>query len=243
MSRIIFLLPTIFWIWMIFECVRKDPERNIWIWILIFLNFPGAIIYFFVRYLPSANLPIPNYFQRWFRSRELWEAKAATMNIGKAHQYVILGNLYLDLGQLKEAFQAYQTALEKEQNNVQALWGAAIIEQKNQNFVEAKKYFEKLLKIDPEYKYGDASLEYIKVLLEVGEIDKVKPLLDENIKYWSKPEAYLLRAEICRDERQLEEARRHLETMLYKLRSSPKFHYKRNRHIERKGQKLLRSLR
>ena len=226
---------------MIYDCVRNDPEKNIWIWILIFLNVPGAIIYFLVRRLPLMNLPIPNYFTRWTRRREIWNAEAAAMNIGKAHQFVRLGNLLYDLKLFERATKAYETALEKEADNTQALWGIASIETKNKNFKNAKGHLEKLLKLDPEYKYGDASLLYIKTLLALGETDIAKVELEGNIKSWGKPEAYLMIAEIQGKQGHIEEAKNHIETMLRKLRGSPQYHYRRNQHLVRKAQKLLKT--
>jgi hypothetical protein len=44
----IFLILTIFWIWMIIDvATRPIDEKIVWVLIVIFLNFLGAIIYFF----------------------------------------------------------------------------------------------------------------------------------------------------------------------------------------------------
>lgn len=42
---------TAFWIWMIADCATKDrdPERLIWIIIIVFTHLLGAALYFFVR--------------------------------------------------------------------------------------------------------------------------------------------------------------------------------------------------
>jgi membrane-associated phospholipid phosphatase len=42
---------TVFWIWMIADCAtkEKDPDRLIWILIIIFTHILGAALYFFVR--------------------------------------------------------------------------------------------------------------------------------------------------------------------------------------------------
>jgi hypothetical protein len=37
------LLATAFWIWMIYDCAKNEPERY-WLYIIIFLNFPGALV-------------------------------------------------------------------------------------------------------------------------------------------------------------------------------------------------------
>jgi hypothetical protein len=45
------VVGTVFWIRMIIECATKesDPERLVWIIILVFTHFIGATIYYFVR--------------------------------------------------------------------------------------------------------------------------------------------------------------------------------------------------
>lgn len=243
MSQVLWFIPTLFWMWMIYDCVRNDPEKNTWLWILIFLNVPGAIIYFLVRRLPLIDLPIPNYVKRWMRRRELWNAEAAAMNIGKAHQFVALGNLLCDLELFDRARNAYETALEKEPFNPQALWGTASLAMKNKNFETAKSHLETLLKLDPEYKYGDASLAYGKTLLALEELEAARVHLEKHLKLWKKPEAYLMLAKIHAKQGNSQEACRLVEMMLCNLRGSPEYHYRRNLHVVRDAQKFLRKFR
>jgi Phospholipase_D-nuclease N-terminal len=44
---------TVFWIWMIVECATKEPnqgnEKIVWILVIIFTHWIGALIYYFVR--------------------------------------------------------------------------------------------------------------------------------------------------------------------------------------------------
>ncbi len=243
MLQVLWFIPTLFWMWMIYDCVRNDPDKNTWLWILIFLNVPGAIIYFLVRRLPLIDLPVPNYFSRWMRRRELWNAEAAAMNIGKAHQYVILGNLLCDLELFDRAADAYNTALEQEPSNAQALWGVASVEMKNKDFESAKWHLETLLKLEPEYKYGEASLAYGKTLLALQEFDAAKEHLEKHLQFWRKPEAYLMLAKIHAQQGNTQDARNLLEVMLRNLRGSPEYHYRRNLHLVREAKKLLRKLR
>ena len=44
---------TILWIWMLVECTTKEPNQGndklVWIIIIVFTHWLGALIYFFVR--------------------------------------------------------------------------------------------------------------------------------------------------------------------------------------------------
>jgi hypothetical protein len=45
----IILVLGIFWLWMLIDCIKRDfGEKTVWILILIFLGFLGALLYFFL---------------------------------------------------------------------------------------------------------------------------------------------------------------------------------------------------
>jgi hypothetical protein len=50
---VIGILGTLFWIWMLIDCATKEPsegiDKIIWILVIIFTHFIGALIYFFIR--------------------------------------------------------------------------------------------------------------------------------------------------------------------------------------------------
>jgi hypothetical protein len=47
------LLAMAFWIWMLVDCATKEPstgnDKVIWILVIIFTHWIGALIYYFVR--------------------------------------------------------------------------------------------------------------------------------------------------------------------------------------------------
>lgn len=236
------LLTTGFWIWMIFDCVQNERDRQLWIYILIFTNVPGAFVYFIARWLPRANIPVPKYFNRHKRKRELWMAESEARNIGKAHQFVKLGDIHYDMGTYDKATDAYKQALEKESNNIQALWGAASIDLRNKNFASAKEHLENLLKVAPNHKYGDASLAYGRALFVLKDFDAARLHLEKHITDWAHPEAYILLAEILSKQGNNQEARICVEKMLTKLKGASYYYYKQNKHFVGKGEKLLKTL-
>ncbi len=44
---------TVFWIWMLVDCLTKEPsegnDKIIWVLVIIFLQIIGAAVYYFVR--------------------------------------------------------------------------------------------------------------------------------------------------------------------------------------------------
>lgn len=243
MIQFLAFAATGFWMLMIFDCVRNDPERNTWLYILIFLNVPGAVLYFLVRRLPYLNVPIPSYFQRWSRRQDLWNAEAAVRNIGKAHQYVMLGNVLIEIQQLDRATEAYQQALDKEPKNTHALWGLASIAMKNKQFAIARNNLQTLLQLEPDYKFGEASLLYGQALFALEDWEVAQPHLEKDLKYWAHPEAAIMLAKLQIQRGETEAARTALENMIFKLKSSPKFHYRQKRHLVGEAGRLLKTLR
>lgn len=236
------LLPSAFWMLMIFDCVRNEPDRQTWLWILLFLNVAGAIIYFFASYLPRSGFLQANMFKQWTLKQELWNAEAGVRNIGKPHQYVTLGNVLLDMGQVDKAAEAFQQAYEKEPNNTHALWGLAAVEMQQKQYAKAKDNLQKLTALDPDYKSGEASLLHCKALYELKDWGLAKAALKKDIQYWSHPESSLLLATIQKQEGNPQDARDCLETMMAKVKASPIYHYRRHQHIIRKAEKLLKTL-
>ena len=49
----VLLLGTVFWVWMLIDCaLHETPQGNeklVWILIILFTHFLGALIYFFAR--------------------------------------------------------------------------------------------------------------------------------------------------------------------------------------------------
>jgi len=47
------LLATVFWVWMLVDCATKEPgqgnDKIIWILVIIFTHWLGALIYYLVR--------------------------------------------------------------------------------------------------------------------------------------------------------------------------------------------------
>ena len=81
------------------------------------------------------------------QSSELRQAIANVHNIGKAQQYVKLGNIYWEMGKGEDALAVYQQALNQEPENLEALWGSASVELKNKNLEQGIALLRRLIDI------------------------------------------------------------------------------------------------
>ena len=130
-SRVMIVASTIFWFAMLYDCAQNNRDRT-WLWIIFILNAPGALLYFLTQRLPQMRIhnKIPGLsFLLTLTDRKtqqrLWQAEAEARSIGNAHQFAVLGELHLQLRQFEKANVALTTALEKDSDNKQALWGMA----------------------------------------------------------------------------------------------------------------------
>jgi tetratricopeptide (TPR) repeat protein len=241
-----------FWMLMIYDCIKNEPKGSSWLWLLIVLHFPAAVIYFLLRKLPYLNIPTPSFFKRWTMKDALWNAEAAVQNIGKSHQYVILGNVLLEMGEHNRALAAYLEALVKEPDYAPALFGCGKIEMQQKKFELAVVHLKALMQKDPEYKRGEASFLYGKALYETAQWSTAKTHLEQDAKYWGHSESWLLLAKIALRQEgdslqdssaSQEAARSYLNTMITKLKASPKYHYRLNQHLIHEAEKMLKTLR
>jgi len=232
-----------FWAWMLVHCIRHDPERYIWLWVLFVLNVPGAVIYFVARWLPGARVSGgPSVFARLSRRRQIPRLEAAARQIGNPHQFIELGDALRDVGRYDRAAQSYQRALDKEPTNLAALWGAAQAAMSQKKFAEAKTFLATLIGIDIAYKFGDVSLAYGRTLFALGEKDAAREHFSQHLRRWPNPEARVLFATLLTSAGDTAAARDQLEGLLLDMHGVPSYYLRQNRTWVRKAKQLLKRL-
>ncbi|MEL7083696.1 MAG: tetratricopeptide repeat protein [Cyanobacteria bacterium J06597_1] len=248
LSRVFLVVSTIFWFAMLYDCAQNSRDRT-WLWIIFILNSPGALLYFVTQRLPHMSfytkLPGVSHLLTITNRKtkqQLWQAEADARNIGKAHQYAVLGELYLDLRQFDKAETALATALEKEADNKQALWGMAQVQASKEQYQETRQLLETLIQLDPDYMRGDASLAYGQVLYNLEDWPAVSEFLPKDIQRWGHPEAYVMLGELHIKEGRPEEARPLLEGMIARVKGGYDFYYKQHKGSVRKAERILRTL-
>lgn len=236
------LLYIPFLLWMAIWCVRRDPEWTVWLWIILLFQPLGAFIYFLARWLPGANLPQPDFAQRFLRKGELQRLEIAARQIGNAHQFIELGDALRETGQLPKAASAYDQALAKELANPQALWGAGWVAFQQEDYQQAHTHLSKLVEIDPAYKFGDVSLLYARTLIGLGRREEAIEHLEGHIRRWRHPEALYVLAQLYYAESCFDESRGHLEALIMDINGSPSAIARKQMTWKSRAQKLLKRL-
>lgn len=237
----LFLLYFVFKVWMLIECFRKDPDRYIWILLMLFIP-GGPIFYFFLRWLPANHMQAPSGLRRFTRRSQIQRLEIAAQQIGNAYQFLELGEALIDIGKYARATQAFDQALQKEPDNIQALWGAARCDMQADRHAQALERLTKILDQDPKYKFGDVSLEYAKALHELGEDDNAITHLEDHINRWRHPEGLFLLATLYLQEGREQEAREQLKSMLLDINGSPRAIARKYGMWKSRARKLLKKI-
>jgi hypothetical protein len=45
-STLLALAYSVFWFWMLWHCMRTEPDRQYWLWLMIFVPGIGAVVFF-----------------------------------------------------------------------------------------------------------------------------------------------------------------------------------------------------
>ncbi|NET48980.1 MAG: tetratricopeptide repeat protein [Merismopedia sp. SIO2A8] len=185
---------------------------------------------------------MPTQLKRWTHRKKIWDAEAAAKNIGKPYQFINLGNVLLEAGLTERALDAYQQALKQDSKSINALWGMAAISLSQKAYDQAKIHLKPIMDRDPDHKFGEASLAYGESLYQLQEWPAAKKHLIDDVRRWSHPEAVVMLATIQIQDGEMEAAKDGLEKMMFKLKGTPHFYFRKKRHLLGEAQRLLRQM-
>jgi hypothetical protein len=162
------------------------------------------------------------------RAGEIARAEADAHNIGNPHHFIKLGELLLETGNYPKAGAAFNKALEREPDDIQALWGAAQVDAMNRDFSAALPKLEKVLKQQFDYKYGEASLMYARALFELKDGKKARQHMQVHLEKWTHPEAKYMMGAMLAEDGKNEEARTMLKAAILDMKGAPSYYRSRN---------------
>ncbi len=238
---IVSLLSVVFWIGMLVHCYFCEPDREFWFFTMLIIP-PASVVYVFARILFSRRQPQSRLLKRFGGKREIERKRIAAEQIGNPYQHVEYGDALRENGRHADARDAYNKALQRDPENLPALWGAALTELHLEEFASAKCRLIQILDTDREYKFGDVSLAYGVCLCKMNETEAAVEHLTQHVNRWRHPEAMYTLALIHADQEDPVAARDYLQSMFLDIESSPKAIARKQSHWRRQGKKLLNRL-
>ncbi|WP_166821866.1 tetratricopeptide repeat protein [Thalassoroseus pseudoceratinae] len=234
-------LAVMFWISMLVHCYFCEPDREFWFFTMLIIP-PATLVYVFARVLFSRRQIPSGLLKQFGGKREIEQKRIAAEQIGNPHQHVEYGEVLRQHGRYADARDAYAKALEREPDNLPALWGISLAEIELEEYPSAKNHLKYMLEMDFGYKFGDVSLAYGKCLYLMKDTDAATAHLKQHINRWRHPEAMYLLAEMHADTGSPAVARQYVEAMFIDIDGSPKAIARKQSRWRRKGQKLLNRL-
>lgn len=232
-----------FVVWMLVYCIQHDPDRQVWVWIIIILFPPvGAVLYFFIRYLPTRAARPPRWMRRFLRGKELRQLEWKCRQIGNAHQWVEYGDALREVSRWDDADAAYRNAVERDRESLPALWGLSVTSYRGERYDIARDHLTSILAKDDRYKFGDASLLLGKCYLKLGETENAREILAKHVQAHRSPEAVFLLGKLQADAGESEAARATLQSVIDDLENAPRAIVRKSMFWRSRAKKLLRTI-
>jgi hypothetical protein len=236
----VFLLSTVFWIWMLIDAVR----RREWVWVLFIAVFSifAAFWYFFSVYraspLSTRGFELPGAHSR----RRIKELQAQIHHLDKPHHYSQLGDIYFQQGKLDKAESCYRSALERDPNDAdtRAHLGQCLL--RSQRPDEARPLLEAVAKENPKHDYGHTLMAYAETLAAQGHVEEAIGTWQRVTENHSYPRARVQLAELYLKTNRPDIAREQLQEVLTDAPHAPAFQRKRERPWVRRAARLMRQI-
>ena len=241
------VIAFIFWLGMVVDCCRQEVghRRHWWLCFMVLLHVGGAVLYAIKCWWPRVSSPkakvlLPYWLQTKPKNdAEVLQAEADARNIGKLRQFLRLGDLRYDRGELEQAESAYDQALSQDGENARALWGMANIAVSQGSLEQARDWLSQLMAVDPDFQFGEGGTFYAQVLFELKDWKTARECLLRQCDRHSNPADDLLLAQVYQHLGEPGLARATLEQMLLRMNGAPPYFQQQHRKCLTVGKKLL----
>jgi hypothetical protein len=226
-SNPLFLLLTVFQIWMLVHAVRNRE----WLWAVFIFLFSGlsAFFYFLLVYRNSSSVTTGFQLPGAHNRRRIKELQAQIHHLDKAHHHSQLGDIYFQQGKLEQAESCYRAALERDPQDIdtRAHFGQCLLRQKKP--AEARPLLEGVVRENPKHDYGFSQIALAETLTALGETEAALNLWKTVTENHSYPRAKVQLAELYITRNQPDLARAELKDVISDDAHAPVFQRKRDR--------------
>ncbi|HEY4840523.1 MAG TPA: tetratricopeptide repeat protein [Terriglobales bacterium] len=218
--------------------IRRRPD-NYWIFIILFLGAPGAIIYLLVEALPDIGL-VGQSFKVFPRHRRIAELIAAIRENPSAGNYEELGGLYMDDGDYAPARAAFDRAIAARADTLDPFYRRGVCAILLGDATAALPDLERTVSEEPDYDFGRAAGLLAHAYAQTGQKEKAEALFRQVTITSTLSETYLNFAELLASEGRNADAREWAQKVLDKKATMPGYLKRRERPWFRRAHEVLK---
>lgn len=224
----------------ILHFIRRRPD-TFWIYVILFIGPPGALIYLFAEALPDAGLLRHSFkaFPRWKRIKEL---VVAVRDNPSAGNYEELGDLYMDDGKLQWARNAFDKAIAARADTTDPFYRRGVCAIQLNDPIAALPDLERVVAEAPNHDFCRAAGLLAHAYARSGQKERAEALFREVTNKSTLSETYLNFAELLEAEGRNAEAREWAQKVLDKRPALLGYQRRRERPAFRWAKKILKRL-
>ena len=221
--------------------VRRRPE-TVWLYVILFLGPPGALIYMAVEVLPDLGL-LRQSFDSFGRRKRIKHLEALVLENPSAGNFEELGDLYLEEGKFARARECYDKAISPRTTHHDPIYRRGVAAIHLNDFGAAIPDLEQVTAREPKYDSHRAVALLAHAYANTGRPAEAEALFRQATEISTSSETYLNYATFLASQNRPQEAREWAERILAKKPTMPRYLQRRERPWFRKGSALLKRLR
>ena len=224
----------------IIHFIRRRPE-NYWLFVILFMGLPGALIYLVVEALPDAGL-LGQSFKVFPRRKRMGQLEAMIRDNPSPGNYEELGDLYMDDGRAADARAAFDKAIAARADTPDPFYRRGVCAIQLGDFAAAVSDLERVVSKQPDYDFQRAAGLLAHAYAQTGQKERAEALFRQVTKISTLSETYLNFADLLASEQRNAEAREWAQKVLDKKPTMPNYLRRRERPWFRRANDLLKRL-
>lgn len=224
----------------IIHFVRRRPA-GYWLWIILFLQPIGVLIYIVVEVIPDVGL-LRQAFEVFPRRKRIRRLESIVVDNPSAGNFEELGDLYLDEKNYKRALECYERALGARSHSEDAYYRRGIAKLELGDFASALPDLEYTVARDPKYDSYRAVGLLGHAYANTGQPENAEKSFLDATHISTLSETYWNFAVFLASQNRNAEAREWAQKILQKKPNMPNYLRRRERPWFRKARGLLKKL-
>ena len=228
------------WAVAVIHFFRTQPER-FWLFVILFLGPPGALIYIVVEVVPDLGL-LRQVYDAVGRRKRIRHFEAVVRENPSAGNYEELADLYLEEQNFARARECYDRAISPRTTHPDPFYRRGICAIHLNDFEAAVRDLEQVTVRDPRYDSHRAVALLAHAYAMTGNAERAESLFRQATEMSTLSETYLNYASFLAGQNRRAEARHWLQALVSRKASIPGYLRRRERHLFRSAHALLKRL-